>query len=393
MQILTLKHGRTIQGVWFAPGAPMVVAERIAHYLVNHPEHSQNIAALVPFDEATYKPYDGSDLTRKSVLLHRSGVYGDILLLTPVAKALQSRYHRVTVGFATEPRMTPLLARAGFPLALHQFPTPLEIAQRYDYHVGFEGIMDIDRDPTHHAVDTFAARAHVKIGKASERIPLFNLERRERQKARHWLRDVMRLYGDRKHRPWLAIQVKASNPVRSYPEDNLIEVVKMASAARWRILTFGMQESDLPRAAYLPGVVNLCGRFPNIVDAVAVLAECDALLAPDSSFTHFAAALKLPTVAVYGPYPGAIRTRDYPNCVTLEPKGFPCPNYPCMQISQGACLYALGLFAKHPEFEREGFARRYGSPCLRDITAVQVMIELKKIMDARPERDPRGKGR
>jgi len=52
--------------------------------------------------------------------------------------------------------------------------------------------------------------------------------------------------------------------------------------------------------------------------AFALAAACDAIVAPDSSFVHLAAALDVPCVGLYGPIDGELRTKHYPRCVFLD---------------------------------------------------------------------------
>jgi len=54
--------------------------------------------------------------------------------------------------------------------------------------------------------------------------------------------------------------------------------------------------------------------------AFALAQKCDAIVAPDSAFIHFAAAFDLPTIALFGPIDGKVRTKHYQNCTYLSAK-------------------------------------------------------------------------
>jgi ADP-heptose:LPS heptosyltransferase len=70
--------------------------------------------------------------------------------------------------------------------------------------------------------------------------------------------------------------------------------------------------------------------------AFALASGCDAIVAPDSSFVHLAAALQIPCVALYGPIDGRVRTRDYPECIALDVKAkLGC--LPCWRNAQIPC--------------------------------------------------------
>ena len=58
-------------------------------------------------------------------------------------------------------------------------------------------------------------------------------------------------------------------------------------------------------------------RYP-LRQSVALLQRCSVLVAPDSSLMHVAAALGLPTLAIFGPTDGRVRTRDYRSVEVLD---------------------------------------------------------------------------
>jgi len=81
--------------------------------------------------------------------------------------------------------------------------------------------------------------------------------------------------------------------------------------------------------------------------AFAIASKCDVIVAPDSSFIHFAAAFNIPTIALFGPIDGKIRTMHYPNCKYINSKDLfgclPCwrnESIPCKLtgMRQSVCL-------------------------------------------------------
>jgi ADP-heptose:LPS heptosyltransferase len=61
--------------------------------------------------------------------------------------------------------------------------------------------------------------------------------------------------------------------------------------------------------------------------SAAVLADCDLVIAPDSALCHVAGALRIPTLALYGPFPWELRTLHAPTIQGLNGTG--CPIAPC----------------------------------------------------------------
>jgi len=86
-------------------------------------------------------------------------------------------------------------------------------------------------------------------------------------------------------------------------------------------------------------------------EAAALASGCRALVAPDSSFVHLAAALDLPAVGLFGPTDGAVRTSDYPHVrfvdVRRDLRCVPCwrnEEIPCALtgLRQSVCLGEIG---------------------------------------------------
>lgn len=71
--------------------------------------------------------------------------------------------------------------------------------------------------------------------------------------------------------------------------------------------------------------------------SAALLRHCKALVAVDSAFVHLAAALEIPTVAVFGPTSGKVFCRHYPTVTYVAPpkKAFPCS--PCWRNEHTPC--------------------------------------------------------
>jgi len=285
-----------------------------------------------------YRKYDGHDLTGKSLLLFRYGGWGDLLFLTPLLRYLDTRYPGhgglvVACGrqyesiYAHNPHVRRVLT---YPVRLSEF-------ERHDYHLFFEGTLETSADPDLHAVDLFAR--HAGVGDVGDRRLDFAVPEADAAKAKNILRNEL-LFQKNDPRPLVGIHVHASSPVRNYPPDRTLALARELVAAGCLVLLLGSArdraEAD---SAYKEGpplmdLYNLCGRFKTMALTAAIVARLDLLVGPDSSLVHVAGALDVPTVALYGPFPGAVRTRYYPRCVTLEGEA-PCA--PCFTHGHDPC--------------------------------------------------------
>ncbi len=71
--------------------------------------------------------------------------------------------------------------------------------------------------------------------------------------------------------------------------------------------------------------------------SAALLRHCKALVAVDSAFVHLAAALEIPTVAVFGPTSGEVFCRHYPSVKYISPPRSVFPCSPCWRNEHMPC--------------------------------------------------------
>lgn len=106
-------------------------------------------------------------------------------------------------------------------------------------------------------------------------------------------------------RPLIAIHPFASKPERNWLFDRYAEVIQ-AAFSKWNagfVLTGGNAAAELDFCARLSGIVpdhtlNLCG-LTSLKQLAAVLAQVDALVAPDTGSVHLARAMNTPVVGLY----------------------------------------------------------------------------------------------
>jgi ADP-heptose:LPS heptosyltransferase len=97
--------------------------------------------------------------------------------------------------------------------------------------------------------------------------------------------------------------------------------------------------------------------------AFALASACDAIVAPDSSFVHLAAALDIPCVALFGPIDGHIRTRHYAQCKYLDvKKKLGCA--PCWRNEQIPCK----------------LTNMRSSVCMVDISTNEILSALTEVL-------------
>ena len=319
-------------------------------------------------EDVALTPYRGENLAGKTLMIWRTGGYGDLLFITPAMRRLKKIYPTCRIWFGTRHQYQMVLRGNPDVSRVITMPFPTSFLEKVDYHLHFEGAVEQSRDPRLHAVDIFGKRADVTFGEG-DRMPIYAQDQARTEILR---RELVR-EGLLTDVPLVGVQARSSSPIRNYPQHLLLKVIQKLARKGHQVAVFGLK-GDFPKGARQRGVLDLCGRYPEMADTVAVLAACDLLVAPDSSLVHFAAALRIPTVALYGPFPGRIRTLHYPLCRTLEVDGKAWPCAPCMIHSQQPCR----------EARKRGQA---WSPCFETITpqaVVEAVLDVLNTKESQP---------
>ena len=233
-----------------------------------------------------------------AILLIRAGGFGDLLFMTPTIRELKKSFSKVAVACFNRYRH----AATGECDHFEEYPTVKSIAQSYGTVIGFDGIMEnewpeLDAERIH-AIDLFAQACGVKLTDRSLSI---------KEPDQTWLTKQQWAKEGRKR---IGIQVYSSSIVRTYPERMTGELILTLSNMGFEVFLFGAP-GEIRTSQNAPAtVVNLSQWNLTFEQSIALLSTCDALIAPDSSLCHAAAALKIPTVALYGPFPSSLRVSD-----------------------------------------------------------------------------------
>lgn len=124
--------------------------------------------------------------------------------------------------------------------------------------------------------------------------------------ARTWARSIRR---DGTRARLLAVNPSASKPERNWPVDRFIKVLRSVQQQQSVriVLTGGPGEMERARCqqiseGLIDPAINLCGQT-NPMQLAAILAEADALLAPDTGPVHIAVAVGTPVIGLYAVAP------------------------------------------------------------------------------------------
>lgn len=285
------------------------------------------------------------------------GGVGDILMMTPALMALRKKHPLAQIDFA-------------IPISFHAI---IE---------GLPGINIIDINNSEINLSTY----HKWINLTA--CPAGKVESRQYPNVRSNRIDIfgkaLGVWRLTHHKPFYAFQQQEVNwsgaYLRSINPQNLpvigLQPISADTYKNWPFspalathlsknnLVLVFHHEDLPEFAG-ENIIKVLQPFRR---SAALLRHCKALVAVDSAFVHLAAALEIPTVAVFGPTSGKVFCRHYPTVSYVAPpeKAFPCS--PCWRNEHTPCHLTGG---------RE-------SICLKSISIKTVVDNLNTLIGQTP---------
>ena len=347
---------------WICLGLPARLAGRVGSRLMERgllvsvylgqymPKGRRRAAALSPGQAAT--PAD-----RRLLVTRAMGGLGDLLMLTPALHALRRKLG-APVQLAVPRRFFPLFEGN-------------DDVRVVDIHSELD---PKDYDRWFNLTDCPAARGESLTAPRvrKNRIELFArglgirgpaLWRMDRQ-PRYFLTEADHAYRERffaahglTGESVIGVQIRSDETYRDYPH---MAALVQTLARDHVVLLFDSR----PIVGFdFANVIKVGGQ--GLREAAALASGCRALVGPDSSFIHLAAALGRPAVGLFGPTDGKVRTQDYPNVRYLDVRrDLRC--VPCWRNEEIPCALT-GLRA---------------SVCLGEIGPLSVVAEIEDLLRA-----------
>ncbi len=286
------------------------------------------------------------DTGPRRVLLQRFIALGDVILTTPIIRALQAAEPGTEIWvqtvhgevFRDNPRVSGVITGPAYLC----FDDRFELAYEYT--------------PDLHAVTAYARQAGVAPAILS---PELYLSRAERTRAASLLADR----GVRDGETVIGLHAATSWPERTWAPTRWDAVAWDLAVVRGvKVVVLG-QPAD-GEVAPLPGVIDLRGSL-SLRDLMGVISRLDGLIGADSGLLHIAIALKTPLVGLFGCVPAAKRLPETGDFVALE------ADLPCAD-----CLARRPIPSFSARCERETV------DCMAAITVEQVLTAAERVLAA-----------
>lgn len=257
-----------------------------------------------------YRPYQGQDLNGKTLLIWRSGGIGDILWIRPIMRHLKQKYN-CKIMFATRSMFHDFVKL--WPDAIDMLSgVPLDMwatMDKADYHLSFEGLIEKCRAAQHmDCHDLFATYAGLNPGEIEWCVPIKTPP------------PIV------SHNRYVVVQYRASAVTRTPYIGSIVAAIDAATESGYKVVISDKRGS----ARDIDDIISCCQRqnmidnfaykTTGLIDALTLITYAKLVIGPDSAQVHMAAMQGVPSIGLYGPFPGAVRCARYPLARWIEPE-------------------------------------------------------------------------
>jgi ADP-heptose:LPS heptosyltransferase len=255
----------------------------------------------VRVDGVEFQPFDSTyNHSKANILVTRAGGAGDILFCFPILQEIKRRWPDCKLHFACHSSYHFVANNCPAVDVVLNFPLKVADVPEYAKVLNLEGA--VENSNGFHAVDAMFWKAG---------IPLPSSEQISKDLIYVPNKDQVPLMGTRWPKKQgvkrIGYQWRASSPVRSYPHKNSCLLVTMLLRDGYEVVLLGEPDS-IAIADKNPNLINLSESGLSWEESVSFLKTCDLIIGPDSSSIHFAGAMNIPALGLYGPFKWKYRT-------------------------------------------------------------------------------------
>ncbi len=284
-----------------------------------------------------WKKLDWSNLDHKSVLIIRHGGIGDILFISPFIKKIKIKSPTTHVTFMTRINYHELTKDIKHidKTINHAWPNVFALFV-HDYILFLDNSIEKDPDAEKKNVyDLFAEKYFFQPLSDIEKCPVLSAHSANTLGSiNNWNTKIT-----------IGLQLKSGSPIRTPSQEFWLrtasDLLQIFPNALIVLIAEHREESSSqtlldkihnlhPRAR----IYNFATYSRSIKDLTNLINRLDLVIAPDSSVIHIAAAFHTPAIGIYGPFPGALRTKYYPDNITLDA---PVQCGPCFTHGHSPC--------------------------------------------------------
>lgn len=271
---------------------------------------------VVPREAESLKKSAKAGGLSKVCIIRSLGGIGDVLMTTPALMEFKLRFPNIHLTYAIDRHRTfddayySLVCNAPF---INQI-----IDARYVDKSKFDYVVDITATglayerqdlPPRNRIDMFGS--DLGLNKLSNYLPFYKTESEEVL----WARKLI----NRSYAPVIALHTSSHDEKRTLPLEKYKEIIEKLNQKLpgCQILLFDFNNRD-KSLSEMPGVIS-CNTY-KIRQVAALIEQADVFMGPDSGLMHLSAALKVPSVVVFGSIPPQARINHYPTHIAIQEK-------------------------------------------------------------------------
>ena len=294
-----------------------------------------------------YKPYQGQDLSDKTILVWRTGGIGDLLFIQPNLIYLKQKYPTCKIKFACGPQYQPMVALWPCVDEILNLPFSFNHLMNSDYHVVFEGVIErtkqAEKENAYHLFTRWMG-----LNLPDE---LLLPKQEPKKENRELVENKISEWGF-KGKDFILIQLKASSPIRTPSLDVWLKIVdKLLKEGNKIIITDAPHNSEMIEKFLLmvdqkyinKDIFNFAPFSLSLDYSISLCSLAKIVVGTDSAMMHIAASVDVPLVGIYGPFPGEIRLSLYKNSDWVNCKK-ECA--PCFSHTQTPCKNSKGGYSE-----------------------------------------------
>jgi len=252
-------------------------------------------------------------IAQKKILITRAmGGIGDLLMMTPGIHALKKKYPKSEINLAIPKRYFPVF-EGNNDVKLIDIEGDFFNHQKFNKWYNFTDCPAARKESItspkvkKSRIEIFSTALNINFIRRlrTSQKPRFFFTEEELEFATEFLKN-----SELTNKTIIGVQLHSDETYRDYP---LMEKLVEKIAEKYTLMLFDSE----PIAGFEFENVIKIQNLP-IRKAFALAHKCNVIVAPDSSFIHFAAAFDIPTIALFGPIDGKVRTKHYPKCTYLS---------------------------------------------------------------------------
>ncbi len=321
-----------------------------------------------------YRPYNGQDLTDKTIIIWRTGGIGDILFIQPCMLYLKKKYPSCKIIFACSPIYKTLISNWRCIDKILDFPFDFNSFAKTDYHCMFEGVIERCHEArTTNSYVLFSRWMGLDIPK-KELVPKLKVNKSISRKVAKIIRSIFKMCP----KEYIYVQLMTSVPLRT-PSLSVWKRILIPLLSQGHKIIF----SDIPHRSklidmiikelvppeYIERVFNFSQYSCNLKYLTSVINHSKFVISGDSSGMHIAAGLNVPSYGIYGPFDGALRLSTYSKC-----------NWVDTPYNSDTCEYGGHNCCLHMDTPCPVAGSNNTSPCFNNLSFTKINDDLKNLI-------------